>query len=1480
LSLREVDVVVQVLDKRFSLDEFTLDLIPPELFKWEIGGLLDPIGQLVNWLWSSIQSLLNIVRTALEGALWTVRDYLYSAYQTVASGITSAISGISSVLSSVYSYIQQLPATLSSLFGPITSAITGIGSSISGFGSFLSNIWQSLQGLGSSILSGISSTFSTIQGWLITAIGTVSTSISSLASTFTSYISQIATKIGDIGTAISGVVTSIVGSVQSGLTSLGTNISNAITGITSYLSLVGQTLASSFAGITTYLSTFGANIFNAILGLKDWLLDGFKTVSVGLTQLWDGIKTWVTELPKWFQDTWNQITTGLTTFGQTLTGFWQNVQGFFTNAYNSLTQGVREVMTTLGGFVNPLVNIQNLFNQFVAGVIAFIKDPWTTLGKVLTDALKAVGIDLTPLAKAIEALRTGFINFLKDPWTALGKVLTDAFKVLGIDLTAITKGFPDFAKNAITFFGKLPELIEGVWKWLTVDLRKWLTEDVPKWFEGVGKGTEEWLKGLNVDWLNKVFESVVNFIKDPMKSIGDAFKGIVAWGQNTLFPAIQSGIKAIVDVLTNIGKGIWDSILSFFQTGFEWMATGVKSLLTFFTPQSPSVLDDIAKFFADLLGRIFFKPFAAIPTLVFQRTKAGDLPKETPMEFTVAYMGGLMLQAVSFPYLLSAVMRTAGDSMKVSGELGIPKATAKIDIKPGLLLKHLAKVIWKLPDVFLGSLGYGFGIWMTQPLLRVINSFKRNEMPIEMPNLQEIREITNRASTLQVFEEVQGTVAQFMAYYGYSDWSVSWNLGFYSDLGQLVSVDPFTTVKDRFANDVQIPLALRHRLPSGSEFATMMVRDIFLTFEDFTEAMMVEGYGPDVSKLYYLMHYKYPSMDSLWKFIARVSAGFGWAEGAFEKPAGLGFDGATPKALSDKYAADPIKGLVALSQYLLPYAKWHDYAPFGWMENFTSDRLIMIDLMARLPDRIEGRWMYKWSIIDDLGLQRLVVAEGFHPDMIENVAVAEAMNALTEERSAARTGILNTYEAGFYSLAQVNSKLQQITTVSILGKERTVKLLDGERKLEVIRSNYDRAKAVLSGVWRSITTAFSANLYQPVEVMTIVTEMTTSLKNVLGLDLSIDDAFLNVWLQTFSIRWKQQTIQRIRSLMRVFIYRASQLAEAGEDVGDLIDRFAMVAYLTPTEAEIMKTLALAFVRASQKSKGLTLIKQSVAAKLKRGEISYEDAVKELVTAGMTDAEARTWLDTQGRTRTVSVDKLISMMEDVPIELETLKKKMDAEGVPLDEQKLYLPYAVSQEIKEEIGKVATEYIDDHVNGIIDEPTLKAYLDNLATMNNTVKQTLGVDWIVLSPTERAYLIYLAKLRRARQEFPKMKMKTLSSDKLITISEHVPVDPTDLIAKMTLEGIPAKEQALMLPYSLGKEISAEVGRVVTELLTDHANGVISISDFNKAIDDLATLGGAVPATLGVPWIVLSPIERALFTNLAKLRRMRVLAKQVGVK
>jgi hypothetical protein len=124
-------------------------------------------------------------------------------------------------------------------------------------------------------------------------------------------------------------------------------------------------------------------------------------------------------------------------------------------------------------------------------------------------------------------------------------------------------------------------------------------------------------------------------------------------------------------------------------------------------------------------------------------------------------------------------------------------------------------------------------------------------------------------------------------------------------------------------------------------------------------------------------------------------------------------------------------------------------------------------------------------------------------------------------------------------------------------------------------------------------------------------------------------------------------------------------------------------------------------------------------------------------------------------------------------------------------------------------------------------------------------------------------------------KAKTKTVSTDKLISMMEYIPIDPTKLKQKMEIEGVPPDEQALYIPYAVASEISEEIGRVATELITDYVDGVISLDDLQKGLDDLATLGGNVKSWFGVDWIVLSPTERKILIYLADLRRRKKLAK-----
>jgi hypothetical protein len=216
--------------------------------------------------------------------------------------------------------------------------------------------------------------------------------------------------------------------------------------------------------------------------------------------------------------------------------------------------------------------------------------------------------------------------------------------------------------------------------------------------------------------------------------------------------------------------------------------------------------------------------------------------------------------------------------------------------------------------------------------------------------------------------------------------------------------------------------------------------------------------------------------------------------------------------------------------------------------------------------------------------------------------------------------------------------------------------------------------------------------------------------------------------------------------MRIFFWRVSQLAEAGEDPKPYMDAFVKKAKLTPEEESVLlDILDIVYKRYQLKSK-LDATKDIISGKLRRGEISTSDALNELKKAGMSEDEAKAFIEKNARFRTVSTDKLVSMMEYIPVSISLLKKKMDAEGVPEDEQQLYMGYALGREIKSELDRYITAIGTAYVNGNITQQDFYTELNNVATLWGNVKKYTGFDWIIYSPEEREIIKKLYEVKRA--------------------------------------------------------------------------------------------------------------------------------------
>jgi len=122
---------------------------------------------------------------------------------------------------------------------------------------------------------------------------------------------------------------------------------------------------------------------------------------------------------------------------------------------------------------------------------------------------------------------------------------------------------------------------------------------------------------------------------------------------------------------------------------------------------------------------------------------------------------------------------------------------------------------------------------------------------------------------------------------------------------------------------------------------------------------------------------------------------------------------------------------------------------------------------------------------------------------------------------------------------------------------------------------------------------------------------------------------------------------------------------------------------------------------------------------------------------------------------------------------------------------------------------------------------------------------------------------------------KTYTLTLSQLISYMEYVPVKSETLKRKIEMMGVPPDEAKLIPAYAIARELSSEVGRYVTELITDYANGLLTKEQLRKELNDAATLWGKA-RDLGVEWVILSPQEREILIKLAEKRRERELAKE----
>lgn len=1075
-------------------------------------------------------------------------------------------------------------------------------------------------------------------------------------------------------------------------------------------------------GITDPLGQLINWLWEQIQGLADTVrskLEGF------ITGVRDAITGFVDDLWKYtVKPVIDGISSLLDTVWSSLQGFTAYVEGAFTTVTTSLS--------TISLSVSSII-------ASLSQIGARIMDVLAQMGHLASQISSTVASWVGQVLVAVQSLGDSLMDFISRSFTGMTAWLVSLFQYLSTSVSQVMYHLQSFGLTVASWFTELGERIGT------------MAEGMVNAVKGV--------MGDLVDFLStKVREMMMALgeVRTVLQGFVNPLVEIKNWFFNLGKKLVES-FKEVPSMVVNWVKGLWGSLKKFFEWAWESLQAMAKKLVEAFSTMVGVVSKGVfeaAKKVAETLQNLYSQ--FLIPMLETFVTGVKDVWQKVT---TVALGGEAIAKCVTTTYKVSSgilgvslVARTASafvtsigaalDKAKV--RIGIPGTNITFDFKPGVFIEEMGRALWDVPGELLRGFAFGISMWLSEPLRRMMNANLCEQFPIEIPSLTMMVEMTRRLTPRdEEFKEYLKWSDTWLSYYGYAKNVRKW----FTTTADKWNVE----ITDRFGTKRKLPVPMLYDLPTGSEMCRMMIKDIFGSVDDFVKAISMVGHVPDVAYMYYFLHFKYPSPRDLWEFYCRAKAGMLW----YKPPDKLMTEARNEASKVGAYAPVAPKDLnenpELVREAIDRYMKWHDYAPFAWVQGFTADKWIEIDLMAEMPTKLDARWMYKWMVIDDETLKKVVIARGYHPDWVDRVATAEMMNAMAEERTLARTGLTRMAEWGYMALNALDSKLKELTTIKLLGKDVPVAFLEGERKLLVLRAEHDRFYHAIDRAFDEAVRAFTANIITKEAVISHVEEVAKAVKSPYKLDTD----FLGALLKAYEIKWKREVVQRIRGWMWTFTWRVSELAERGYDVATLVEDYAKKAELSDEEKKLIEELA----ELSKKAYTLSLKITAILNKQKRGEITPEETVKQLTQLGIEEDVARDIVESRAKIYTFSLDRLIDMMEYVPVPEDLLNKRVASLGVPEEEAKLLPAYAFAREHNEEMGKLVSAYERLYIEGKIDDQTFRQALDDIATLWGQAKTVFGVDWILYSPIERQFLFYAAKLRRILEQNPKSRLSSVS-------------------------------------------------------------------------------------------------------------------------
>ena len=1158
------------------------------------GVVLKPIGDFLDWVARNLPALADVVRDVLTRAADFIMN-LPAMVRDIASRVGDLISDIATRASEGFRWLLEQITRLPDVVRVFIDIIARIFSDLAdrvraGFSWFLEQVGK-LPDLVRGFIDRVAAVFSELAD--------------RVRAGFTWFLEQVARlpdTVRELVSRITAVFTDLADKVRAGFAWLLEQIGrlpDAIRGFIDFVARVFSELADRIRGgfawfveqvakIPDIIRDFIGRAGRLFAELADRIRSGFAWFIEQVSRVPDIIRDFIGRVAGFFADLADRVRAGFAWFIEQVSRVPELIRALLDSASKLFSDFVDRVRGGVAWFIEQMARLADMARELAGGVASVFADladkvragllwfieQYAKLPLLVRDVLSSIVGDIAAgVGGFVEWVRRGFdtVSSTLSRWFESARSwFEEATRVLRGVATALEVGFQGFVNVLMKIPERLAEIFKGVadfyanlWRGLQEFARDplgWFKKNLlePLWRGLLWLGERLW-EGLKALW--DIIRSGLQWLWERLVDLFTTLKDLVVRAFLAVAESLSTGLSALFKAF----KGLGEKLYGWYIEVVEWVGEGLGK-----------AVDTVAKRLLEPLWRAvgwstppgltlenFVKAWStsfmwSIPLYIFA------LSVEIPLRLASFAARGVAMALRDHTFKI----RLTGKPFGVGGDFEFDLFKAI-----GSALYNFSEELLKHADKYYEPFWTGLMFWYGRYTSQILTFYLRNFIPIEFPTVNEVVDAYLRSRVAEAIPQDLGrkpsdileVMTGFMKIKGFSDYLIRWTFAEPEEF--------YMAVEDRFGVKRKIPLAAAWRIPPPADLITMMIRDVIIKPQEFEKAVAAVGYAKHVAALYYMLHFKYPSPEKLADFYWRGIAGVLWYGLTLEEPEIKSFFEITKRAKAPKELNFDAK---TLNDMMLRYLKWHDLAPFPWENGYPTDKSIVADLMADLPDKVDFRWMARWGILEHLSrlgigmktsieniiasmskatgretiaekvspeisldvslLARFLEARGVHPYFASISAVAEMHVALTDEMTLLRTGFLEMFRTGLIDLDTAEKLMSGIFTIKFTtgyidpatGDETKIEYkkplfwLPAERRLLQLRAVMDRGyemwrmvlREVSFGVARLALTVGDARKILEGYATAVSNTVSRQVKELTGVDWtpSLDKSYMELWL--------------------------------------------------------------------------------------------------------------------------------------------------------------------------------------------------------------------------------------------------------------------------------------------------------------------------------------------------------------------------------